>query len=98
MLFELELDHETLIVTPIHDLGEFGMSGFDEEAPALLRFWNESAARNVIVDFHGTDYFGSPREVEHEKYRSDDACSHHAKSTGVRDCRAEGARSSGHDL
>jgi anti-anti-sigma factor len=58
-LFELELDGETLIVTPTHDLGEFGMYRFDEEAPTLLRFWNESATRNVVVDFHRTDYFGS---------------------------------------
>lgn len=58
-LFELELDGETLIVTPTHNLGEFGMSRFDDEAPALLRFWHESGAKNVIVDFHRTDYFGS---------------------------------------
>jgi len=58
-LFDLELDGETLIATPRRDLGEFSMSRFDEEAPALLRYWHESAARNVVVDFHRTDYFGS---------------------------------------
>jgi anti-anti-sigma factor len=48
-----------LIVTLIKNLGEFEYDHIEEEARRLRKLWEASDARNIIVDFHRTDYCGS---------------------------------------
>jgi anti-anti-sigma factor len=58
-LFDVEIVGNVLVITPRENLGEFGITHFEQEAPILLQFWNEAGAIHAIVDFHRTDYFGS---------------------------------------
>jgi anti-anti-sigma factor len=58
-LFETELAEDTLIITPIRSLGEFECAHIDDDAERLWKLWGTIDAKNVIVDFHRTDYCGS---------------------------------------
>lgn len=59
-LFEIETEGDTVVVTPTTNLGEFDYQELVEEADELLKLLEGTAdKRNVVVDFHRTDYFGS---------------------------------------
>ena len=62
-LFEIEVTEDTLVVTPVTNLGEFDYARFrtrfEAEAESLLNLWETTDAKNLIIDFHRTDYFGS---------------------------------------
>jgi anti-anti-sigma factor len=58
-LFEFQDNAETLILSPTSDLSELELSYFDEEFRAVIRRLEDSGFRNVVLDFEGTDYYGS---------------------------------------
>ena len=58
--FEIECQDDTLIVTPVSDLGEFDYLQLLDDTKETLQLIEQSdTRRNVVVDFHKTDYFGS---------------------------------------
>jgi anti-anti-sigma factor len=57
--FEVELAGETLIVTPVMDLRELDYSGIEAGAREILDRLGNSTIKNVVLDFHKTDYYGS---------------------------------------
>lgn len=58
-LFEFERLSDTLIVRPITNLGEFEFGHINAEATKLLELLDEFGIRNVEMDFHCCEYFGS---------------------------------------
>ena len=58
-LFEVEFLEDTMIVTPNRNLSEFEYDHIEEEARRLLKLWETTDVKNVIVDFYRTDYCGS---------------------------------------
>jgi anti-sigma B factor antagonist len=58
-LFELERHGETVIVVPTVDLREFEFQQIEEQAQEVLSLLSNGDAKNVIVDFSRTDYYGS---------------------------------------
>lgn len=58
-LFEFQDNAGTLILSPTSDLSELELSYFDEEFRAVIRRLEDSGFRNVVLDFQGTDYYGS---------------------------------------
>jgi anti-anti-sigma factor len=57
--FEIECKGETLILTPLTNLGELAFQPMEAEANAILELLVNSSLKNVVVDFHRTDYFGT---------------------------------------
>jgi anti-anti-sigma factor len=49
----------TAIVTPVSDTGELDYKPVDSEPSQALTVLNDPSVKNVVVDFHQTDYFGS---------------------------------------
>ncbi len=58
-LFDVELEGETVIVTPLENLGELAFQEIDAGAKEVLDFLNRTKARNVVVDMQWMDYCGS---------------------------------------
>jgi anti-anti-sigma factor len=58
-VFEVKQEGETLLIVPVTNLGELGFEEIESEASSLLDLLNDSPARNVVLDFCRTDYFGS---------------------------------------
>jgi stage II sporulation protein AA (anti-sigma F factor antagonist) len=58
-VFEVQQTGQTLIVTPLVDLREFDYGQIEKEAADVLDQLAQTQARNVILDFHRTDYYGS---------------------------------------
>ena len=58
-LFSMEEDGETLILAPVANLSELELSFFDGEIRAVIDHLDSSGHRNIILDFAGTDYYGS---------------------------------------
>jgi anti-anti-sigma factor len=58
-LFDIEREGDTLIVTPQANLRELAYPEIEEGAREVLALLESGAARNVIMDFHRTDYYGS---------------------------------------
>jgi anti-anti-sigma factor len=58
-LFEFQDDADTLILSPTSNLSELELSYFDEEFRAVILRLEASGFRNVVLDFQGTDYYGS---------------------------------------
>jgi anti-anti-sigma factor len=50
---------QTLIVTPLTDLRELDFREIEAGASELLRLLGNDTIKNVVVDFHKTDYYGS---------------------------------------
>jgi len=50
---------DTMIVTPSRNVREFESDHIEEEARHLRKLWETKDVKNVIVDFHRTDYCGS---------------------------------------
>jgi anti-sigma B factor antagonist len=57
--FEVEITGETLIVTPLMDLRELGYPEIEAGASEILDLIGKSSIRNIVMDFHKTDYYGS---------------------------------------
>ena len=58
-VFEFERMGQTLIVTPLTDLRELDFREIEAGASELLRLLGNDTIKNVVVDFHKTDYYGS---------------------------------------
>jgi anti-anti-sigma factor len=58
-LFEVELEGQTLTLTPLVDLRELEFQEIESEASDILNVLRSGTVRNVILDFSRTDYFGS---------------------------------------
>ena len=58
-IFEIETQGDTVIVTPTGDLGEFSFRQIEEEAAHILELLEEKAAKNMLLDFHKTERYGS---------------------------------------
>ncbi len=58
-LFQMQVDGDTLILSPTSNLSELELSYFDEEFRAVIQQLEDAGYRNVVLDFEGTDYYGS---------------------------------------
>jgi anti-anti-sigma factor len=57
--FDIEREGETLIVTPVSNLGELEFQLIETGAGPVLDQLAASSARNLVLDFRRTDYFGT---------------------------------------
>ena len=58
-IFQTERQDDTIIVIPVLDLNEFEFQRIEAGAGAILRLLEDAHVKNVVVDFHRVDYFGS---------------------------------------
>lgn len=58
-IFEIEQKDDTLIVVPAVDLRELDCQRIEEAANRILDLLNGTGIKNVVIDFHKTDYYGS---------------------------------------
>ena len=58
-IFEIEQGDDTIIVVPTVDLQELEYQGIEEGATKILVLLNGIGIKNVVLDFHKTDYYGS---------------------------------------
>jgi anti-anti-sigma factor len=58
-VFDVEVSGETLIVTPQKNLSELAIGNIDSSGKAILDRFVKEQLKNVIVDLHKTDYYGS---------------------------------------
>jgi anti-anti-sigma factor len=58
-IFEIERDERTIIVTPLADLRELDYEQIEAGATEVLTLLNQPPVKNVIIDFHRTDSYGT---------------------------------------
>ena len=58
-VFEVEPEGDTLIVVPAVDLRELDYQRIEAGAKTILERLNGSGVKNVVLDCHKTDYYGS---------------------------------------
>jgi anti-anti-sigma factor len=58
-LFEIERAGETVVLIPQTDISEFAFQQLDAEGSEILKMLDQTAATNVVIDCHKTDFFGS---------------------------------------
>ena len=58
-LFAIEQDGQTLILSPIASLNELELSALDDAIRDVLQHLESREFRNLLLDFAGTDYYGS---------------------------------------
>jgi anti-anti-sigma factor len=58
-IFEIELEDDTIIVVPAVDLGELEYERIGAGARDVLELLDDTAIRNVVLDFDKTDHCGS---------------------------------------
>jgi anti-anti-sigma factor len=58
-LFAIDRVGDTVIITPTSDLSELVYQSIVSGASQVLSVLNDPSAKNVVVDLHRTDYFGS---------------------------------------
>ena len=58
-LFEIEQEGDTLIVVPAVDLRELEYQRIDAGAKDIFELLDGTGIKNVVLDFHKTDYYGS---------------------------------------
>jgi len=58
-LFEVERQDDTVILTPLRNLGEFAMDELHQEVDQILESCERSQVRNLLLDFEKTDYLQS---------------------------------------
>ena len=58
-LFAVDRVGDTVIVAPSSDLNEVVYQSIESGASQVLSVLNDPSAKNVVVDFRWTDYFGS---------------------------------------
>jgi anti-anti-sigma factor len=57
--FEVERKGQTLVVTPRTNLRELDYEAIEAGAGEILHLLGNGTIRNVVLDFHRTDYYGS---------------------------------------
>jgi anti-anti-sigma factor len=58
-IFEVEQVGDTLIIVPVVDLRELDHVRIEEGASRILDLLDGTGIKNVVLDFHKTDYYGS---------------------------------------
>jgi len=58
-IFEIEQEDDTIIAVPVVDLRELEYQRIEEGARNILDLLNGTGIKNVVLDFHKTDYYGS---------------------------------------
>jgi len=58
-IFEIEQQGDTIIVVPTVDLRELDCQRIVTGGKDIFDLLNESGTKNVVLDFHKTDYYGS---------------------------------------
>ena len=58
-MFEVQMQGDTAVVTPQKDLREFDFGEIELEGTEILRLLDSRTARNLVIDFRNTDYYGS---------------------------------------
>jgi anti-anti-sigma factor len=58
-IFEIEQADDTIIVVPAVDLRELDYQRIEEGAREILGLLSSTDIKNVVMDFHKTDYYGS---------------------------------------
>jgi anti-anti-sigma factor len=58
-IFDIERKDDTIIVVPAVDLRELDYQRIEEGASRILDILNGTGIKNVVIDFHKTDYYGS---------------------------------------
>ena len=58
-IFEIEQEDDTIIVVPTVDLRELDYQRIEDGARDVLDLLNGTGIKNVVLDFHKTDYYGS---------------------------------------
>jgi anti-anti-sigma factor len=58
-VLQVERTGNTLILMPLANIGPLDYRKFEDEAQSVLKILDANEARNVVVDFTKTDYFGS---------------------------------------
>jgi anti-anti-sigma factor len=57
--FKIEREEDTIVVVPTLDLRELEYQRIEEGAKTILELLDSTTIKNVVLDFHMTDYFGS---------------------------------------
>jgi anti-anti-sigma factor len=57
--FEVERDGPTLLVTPRRNLQELDYAEIETGARDILELLENGTIKNLVLDFHNTDYYGS---------------------------------------
>ena len=57
--FQIESAKDTVVVTPLIDLGELEYKRIERDGKTVLDWLEAARAKNVVVDFEKTDYYGS---------------------------------------
>ena len=58
-LFQMQMEGDTLVLSPISNLSELELSFFEDEFRSVIQRLEEAGYRQVLLDFEGTDYYGS---------------------------------------
>ena len=58
-LYEIERHDDTIVVTPFSDLRELDFDHIEAAAAETLKRLSGSGAKNLVLDFRNTDYYGS---------------------------------------
>src|SRR3974377_258507 len=58
-VFDVEVSGETLIVIPQKDLSELAFGSIEASGKLILERFVKEELKNVVVDLHKTDYYGS---------------------------------------
>jgi len=58
-VFEIEHQDDTIIVVPAVDLRELDYERIEKEGKNILDLLNGTTVKNVVMDFHKTNYYGS---------------------------------------
>jgi len=58
-MFDIKRQDDVVFVIPQHDLREFEFGQIEVEGAEVLEILEKALAKNVVFDFHKTDYYGS---------------------------------------
>jgi anti-anti-sigma factor len=58
-LLEIEQAGEIVVIVPQSDLSELAFEQLEAEASDVLEIVDKVQAKNVVIDFHKSNYFGS---------------------------------------
>ena len=58
-IFEIEQEDDTIIVVPAVDLRELDYQWIEAGAKEVFDHLNGTGIKNIVLDFHKTDYYGS---------------------------------------
>jgi anti-sigma B factor antagonist len=58
-IFDIEYRGDTIVLVPTMNLRESDYEGIEEGARDILEYLDGTPFRNIILDFSGTDFYGS---------------------------------------